>query len=151
MADGTKALDENDEYIISSIQNKNTIILVNKADENVICDVSALKNVSDKIIEFSVKTKKGLEEFEALVKEMFGSGEIESNDDAMITGVRHKQALVKAKEALESAIDAIVSGIEINMTFIDIENAISALGEITGQTVEEEIVDTIFHSFCVGK
>ena len=151
MADGTKALDENDEYIISTIGNKNTVILVNKADEKVICDVSRLKAVSDKVIEFSVKTKKGLDEFEALVKEMFGSGEIESNDEAMITGVRHKQALIKAKDALESAIDAIISGIEINMTFIDIENAISALGEITGQTVEEEIVDRIFHSFCVGK
>lgn len=151
MADGTKALDENDDYILSSLKNKNIVILVNKTDEAVVCDVSSLKKVSDKVIEFSVKSKKGLDELEDLIKVMFNSGDIEANDEAMITGVRHKQALLKAREALAGAIDAIISGIEINMTFIDIENAISALGEITGQTVGEEIVDKIFHSFCVGK
>ena len=82
---------------------------------------------------------------------MFAKGELESDSDAIVTSVRHKDALSKAKDALVSAIGAIELGIELNMTFIDIENAISALGEITGQTVAEEIVDKIFHSFCVGK
>ena len=86
-----------------------------------------------------------------MITKMFGNGDISSSDDALITSIRHKDALVKAQDALKSAIEAIEGGIEANMTFIDIENAISALGEITGQTVAEEIVDRIFHSFCVGK
>ena len=65
--------------------------------------------------------------------------------------MRHTEALKKSLVAVKSAVDAIDGGIPLNMTFIDIENAISALGEITGQTVGEEIVDRIFHSFCVGK
>ena len=88
---------------------------------------------------------------EKTVAEMFSMGEISQNDDAVVTAVRHKDALIKARDALKGAINAIECGIELNMTFIDIENAISALGEITGQTVAEEIVDRIFHSFCVGK
>ena len=151
MADATRELDENDEYIINSLKGKNTVVLINKYEDEVICNTDRLKEISGKVIEFSVKTKKGLDVLEETVKDMFGTGEIGINDDVVITAVRHKDALCKAKNALSSAIDAIEIGIELNMTFIDIENAISALGEITGQTVGEEIVDKIFHSFCVGK
>ncbi len=151
MTDATKPLDENDEFIIENIQGKNTIVLINKSEGESLVDKDAFSDFTDKIIEFSVKEKKGLDTLEGMVSEMFSAGEISADDEAVITNIRHKDALVKAKEALKSAIDAIEAGIEANMTFIDIENAISALGEITGQTVAEEIVDTIFHSFCVGK
>ncbi len=151
MADAKRELDENDEYIINSLKGKNTVVLINKCEDNVVCNTEILKEVSDRVIEFSVKTRKGLDVLEKTVRDMFGAGEIGINDDVVITAVRHKDALLKAKEALVGAIDAIEAGIELNMTFIDIENAISALGEITGQTVGEEIVDKIFHSFCVGK
>ena len=151
MADAKRELDENDEYIINFLENKNTVVLINKFEDNIACNVDRLRSICENVIEFSVKNKKGLDVLENTVKKMFGSGEIGINDDVVITAVRHKDALCKAKEALESAIGAIESGIELNMTFIDIENAISALGEITGQTVGEEIVDKIFHSFCVGK
>ncbi len=151
MADATRPFDENDEYIIQSLGGKNTIVLINKSEGERVLDTAVLKGVSHRIIEFSVKEKKGLDVLEKTVSEMFSCGEIAQNDDAIVTSVRHKDALNKAKQALTSAIEAIEAGIELNMTFIDIENAISALGEITGQTVAEEIVDKIFHSFCVGK
>jgi len=82
---------------------------------------------------------------------MFESGDVQNSDEAIITNIRHEEALKKARTALKSALQAIDTGIPLNMTFIDVENAISALGEITGQTVGEEIVDRIFHRFCVGK
>lgn len=151
MADATRPLDPNDEYIMKSLGGKNTIVLINKSEGEIKPDTAILKGISDKIIEFSVNEKKGLDVLEKTVSEMFSCGEIAQSDDAVVTSVRHKDALIKSKNALKSAIDAIESGIELNMTFIDIENAISALGEITGQTVAEEIVDKIFHSFCVGK
>lgn len=151
MVDAKREPDENDEYIINSLENKNTIVLINKSEDGIYWNTEGLSKVSDKIIEFSVKSGKGLDIFEKTVSEMFAKGELESDSDAIVTSVRHKDALSKAKDALVSAIGAIELGIELNMTFIDIENAISALGEITGQTVAEEIVDKIFHSFCVGK
>jgi len=151
MTDALRGIDENDDYILDSLKGKNVIVLINKAEGEIICNTERLKEISDHIIEFSVLTGKGLDEFEKTVKEMFGNGVIELDDEAVVTGVRHKDALLKAEDALNSAINAIEMGIELNMTFIDIENAISSLGEITGQTVGEEIVDKIFHSFCVGK
>ena len=150
MTDATKPLDDNDEYIIENIQGKNTIVLINKSEGESLVDKSAF-SFTDRVIEFSVKEKKGLDILENIVSEMFSLGEISVDDGAVITNIRHKDALVKARDALKSAIKEVEAGIEANMTFIDIENAISALGEITGQTVAEEIVDRIFHSFCVGK
>ncbi len=151
MADATRNLDENDEHIMDSLKGKKTVVLINKCEGEKVLKTDRLHEISDKVIEFSVKTRKGLDELESTVVHMFGSGEIQEDDGAIVTSIRHRDALEKAKDALTSAIEAIEMGIELNMTFIDIENAISALGEITGQTVGEEIVDKIFHSFCVGK
>jgi len=151
MADAKRGLDENDKYIMDSLRGKKTIALINKSEGQSLVNRQELAAISDVVIDFSVKENRGTDELEAAVSEMFSLGDIGENDDSVITNVRHKDALLKAKSALNSAVAEIESGIELNMTFIDIENAISALGEITGQTVGEEIVDKIFHSFCVGK
>ena len=126
-------------------------VLINKSEIGSSVDQKEYKHITNRVIEFSVKEKKGVTELEDMIKKMFGNGDISASDDAPTTGIRPKGPPLKAHDALKSAIEAIEGGIEANMTFIDIENAISALGEITGQTVAEEIVDRIFHSFCVGK
>lgn len=151
MTDASKPLSEEDTDVMEYIKGKKVIVLLNKSENGISCDKEAFKTVSDRIIEFSVKERKGTEQLESAVADMFGLGEISVGDDAVITTARHKDALYKAQKALDSAIEAIEMGMEPNMTFIDIEDAVSALGEITGQTVGEEIVDRIFHSFCVGK
>ena len=151
MTDASKPLSEEDTDVMEYIKGKKVIVLLNKSENGISCDKEAFKTVSDRIIEFSVKERKGTEELETAVSDMFGLGEISVGDDAVITTARHKDALYKAQKALTSAIEAIEMGMEPNMTFIDIEDAVSALGEITGQTVGEEIVERIFHSFCVGK
>ncbi|MBQ8588821.1 MAG: tRNA uridine-5-carboxymethylaminomethyl(34) synthesis GTPase MnmE [Clostridia bacterium] len=151
MADAKRGLDENDRFIMDSLKGKKTIALINKSEGESLVDRQELAAIADTVIDFSVKENRGMDELEAAVSQMFSIGDIGENDDTVITNVRHKDALIKAKSALESAVAEIETGIELNMTFIDIENAIAALGEITGQTVGEEIVDKIFHSFCVGK
>lgn len=151
MTDALQPLDENDRFIIESVKDKNAVALVNKSENGVKTDVEEIRKSIEDVILFSVKEKTGVEKLRETVERMFESGKVENSDEAVITNVRHTEALTKAKKALKSAVEAIDSGIPLNMTFIDIENAISALGEITGQTVGEEIVDRIFHSFCVGK
>ena len=68
-----------------------------------------------------------------------------------MTNIRHKDALMRAEKFLSSAIGAMRSGIPQDMVSVDIQSAISSLGEIVGQTVGEEVVDRIFHNFCLGK
>lgn len=151
MTDASMELDENDRYIIDAVKDKNVIALVNKAENGVRTNVDEIKESIEDVILFSVKEKTGIDELKTAVERMFESGDVANSDEAIITNIRHEEALKKADAALKSALDAIDTGIPLNMTFIDVENAIAALGEITGQTVGEEIVDRIFHRFCVGK
>lgn len=151
MTDAQKKLDENDKFIIDSLKDKNAIVLINKYELKKEVDEEYLRKMSMHVIPFSVKEKIGLEELSAQVEKMFDMGTINVDSDSVITNIRHSDALKKARAALDGAINAIENGIPLNMTFIDIENAVSALGEITGQTVGEEIIDRIFHNFCVGK
>ena len=82
---------------------------------------------------------------------MFELGSISENNESVITSARQRDALVRADEAIRNAVAAIDSGIPCDTTFIDLESAASAMGEIVGLTVGEEIVDKIFHNFCIGK
>lgn len=150
MADAVSGIDANDIEIIKSIGDKPSIALINKSDAGKLNDKDILDKSFDRIIEFSVKNSAGLSELEDAIKQMFEIGEIENNTD-IITNARHKDALCRAGYALSSAIDAIEAGISVDTTFVDLEDAVSALGEIVGLTVSEEVVDKIFHSFCVGK
>ncbi len=151
VTDAMKELDESDRYIMECIKDKNTIVLINKAENGIKADMTELYDIFQTVIEFSAKEGLGLDKLGEAIDKMFDVGDIASSDEAIISNVRHRDALRKAEEALGGAIDAIELGMEPNVTFVDIEDAISALGEITGQTVGEEIVDRIFHSFCVGK
>ncbi|MBO7288571.1 MAG: tRNA uridine-5-carboxymethylaminomethyl(34) synthesis GTPase MnmE [Clostridia bacterium] len=150
VADAASGIDENDIEIIESLKDKKCVALINKCDKAKLKDESILKENFDRIIHFSAKTSEGLDKLEQTIKEMFEIGEIENNSD-IITNARHKDALIKAQAALSSAIESAQMGISADTLFIDIEDAISALGEIVGLTVSEEVVDMIFHSFCVGK
>ena len=86
-----------------------------------------------------------------MIKERFDMGAVDLASGSVITNVRHRDALAKARESVKSALDSVNMGLELNLTFIDIEDAIGRLGEIVGLTVGEEVVDRIFHNFCLGK
>lgn len=150
VADAISGIDENDLEIIKQLKDKKCIALINKCDKAKLKNEDILKESFNRIIHFSAKTAQGLSELEAAIKEMFEIGEIENNSD-IITNARHRDALIKAQTSLTCAISSIEMGISPDTCFIDIEDAISALGEIVGLTVSEEVVDRIFHSFCVGK
>ncbi len=151
--DGSTGLDGGDRDILESTADLNRIILLNKTDLG--SGVSA-REVKEKagmcpIIEVSALTGAGIDELRAAVSDMYKLGAIESGTGAVITNARHKSALIKAASALESGINALHSAMPTDIVSIDIGEAITALGEITGETVSDAVVKDIFHSFCVGK
>ncbi len=151
MADAMAGLDEKDEEILSSLSGKKAIALINKTDLGIKEEVKELCNRFDRAIEFSVKEKKGIDELTKAVTELFEIGAINTNGTSVITSARHRDAVLKAKNAVENAIKAKNMAIPTDTVCIDLETAVSALGEITGLTVSEEVVDKIFHKFCIGK
>ena len=74
-----------------------------------------------------------------------------NSDDSIITNERHLECLISCKEAIDRAYSSCEMGMPVDMLAIDIQEAIGNLGEITGQTVSQEIVDKVFHNFCLGK
>ena len=149
--DNSRGLDDEDKEIINFIKDKKYIVLLNKMDLESKIDKEALKELNSKyIIEISAKTGSGLDKFKEVIKELFFSGKVASKD-VMITNTRHKEALIRARESLEASKNALDNTFAIDLASIDLRNAWKSLGEINGDTVEEDIIDKIFSKFCLGK
>ncbi len=154
--DASVPLDESDKEIFELIENKKTILLLNKTDlERLVSrnEVESNEKISKevKIIEFSAKEQSGLEELEETIKDMFFAGNLAFNDEIYITNVRHKTALKEAKEALEKVMESIDMGMPEDFYSIDLMDAYELLGSITGETIGEDLVNEIFSKFCMGK
>ncbi len=147
LVDGTKGFSSEDEEILREISDKNYIILVNKIDlknENI--------NIDDKnIIRISAKTGEGIQELENKIEEMFNLKGLETENEFIITNIRHRDLINKTKEGLKQAKITVETGLPIDMISINIKTAIESLGEILGESVSEDVLNKIFEKFCVGK
>jgi tRNA modification GTPase len=151
--DGSEEITENDRNIISLVKEKNTIVLINKTDLNVVIDYDYIENIFKEniVLEVSVKEGTGLEDLENAIYDMFYSGKVKINNDYLITNIRHKELLIRTGEEINQALTSLNEGMPMDMITIDLNNAIQSMGEILGLTVSEEIIDRIFRDFCLGK
>lgn len=146
--DSSKEKTQEDIEIYNSVKNKNFIILLNKTDLENKIDMSSFDG---KIVRLSTKTGDGLSNLSSVIEEKFRLGDIKNSDSALITNRRHKEAIACAIESVSRAISALSSDTPYDLVSIDVMDTASHLGEITGKTVSEEIVDKIFARFCLGK
>lgn len=149
--DTSIGISDEDREVLAASEGKKRIILLNKTDlgDN---KISGVENNADcAVLEVSAKTGIGMENLASEIERLCKLDEINAENTSVITNMRHKAALMGAGEALERSIDAIAAGMPTDLVSIDIAMAIESLGEITGETVSESIVNDIFHNFCVGK
>lgn len=152
VVDSSTDLDENDDEIIEMIKGKKAIVLLNKTDLNVVTTEEQLKGrIDHPIISISAKEKTGIERLEETLKAMFFHGNLQFNDEVYITNVRQKQALEEAKESLKQVKNSIDMEMPEDFYSIDLMSAYEALGRITGESVEDDLVNEIFGKFCMGK
>ena len=150
--DGSKELDENDREIMELIQGKKVITLLNKSDlEKQILTSEIEQKLNGPVISISAKEETGIDEFYDALKEMFFEGQLEFNDEIYITNMRHKTALMNAKESLEQVVISIENQMPEDFYSIDLMNAYEELGFIIGESLEEDLVNEIFREFCMGK
>jgi len=151
MIDSSNLLEKEDLEIIDYIIDKKYIIILNKSDLENKMDIKELRSLnSNYIIAVSAKTGEGLNKVQQCIKKLFFNGEIESKD-MFITNTRHKEALIRAQQNLEDAKNVLNQTYAIDLASIDLRNAWKCLGEITGETLEEDIIEKIFSEFCIGK
>jgi len=103
-----------------------------------------------KVIKTSLVDGTGLDELTEFIYGLIYSGGVKMNSP-IITNTRHLACLKKAMDSARSALDTLLSGNPADLVTIDLMNAVNSLGEITGETAGDEIIDRIFENFCVGK
>ncbi len=151
--DISKELTPEDYEIIHLTRKKKSIVLLNKTDLKPKYDEEYIKQlVGDRqIISTSITEGIGVEQLENAIKEMFYGGEIEVEGSTMITNVRHKDLLVKALENISQALNDIKYNVPIDCIEVDLKSCWENLGGISGDTIDEDILDKIFSEFCIGK
>ena len=147
--DLSRDLEDEDIEIIDMIRNKKHIVLLNKCDLDRKLSENCLEGL-DNIIEISAKNGYGIDKLKASIKDMFFSGKINMSE-VLLTNNRHKEAVYRAKERCLAALDTLQIGMSIDLASIDLRSAWMSLGEITGDTMEEDLIDKIFSEFCLGK
>ena len=146
--DSSESITASDREFIELLADKAVLVVANKSDlpQRFETDSFPWLRVST-----SALTGEGLNDLEnAMVDSVLG-GEIPTSDAMLVTNPRHKEALQRAEGYLAQARQTAQEGLPDDFITIDLTAAINALGEITGETVTEELLDTIFSRFCIGK
>lgn len=152
VVDSSTELDENDYNILNIIKNRKTVILLNKSDLDTVTDADSISKITDsKVISVSAKDNTGLDELSETIVRLFASGEIDYNDEVYVSGERNKEALEETLESLKLVKKSINEGLPEDFYTIDLMNAYEQLGKITGESVEDDLVNEIFSKFCMGK
>ena len=151
--DATKPLDENDKEIIQCIADKKAIVLFNKCDLDTLLDEQEIRQMlpEQTVVVFSAKDRTGFEILKDRIREMFYAEELKFNDEIYLTSARHKAALDSAYRSLQLVMDSIAAGMPEDFFTIDMMSAYEQLGYITGESVEDDLVNEIFSKFCMGK
>lgn len=144
---------EEDEELVPLLEGKKAIVLINKTDIGASLDVEAIRErfPGQKVLPISVKEGWGLEELEETIWKLVFAGEVRGDHGVLVSNVRHKEALEGARRCLGAALEAVGAGAPLDLVAIDLREAWDYLGEITGETVGEELLDRIFSDFCIGK
>ena len=152
VVDSSADLDENDEEIISFLQDQNAIILLNKADLPSALTVEKMQDRLKKpTVSISAREETGMDELSDLIEHMFLSGEISFNDQVYLTNMRHQAAMEQVQSSLRKVKESISLGMPEDFFSIDLMDAYEALGSIIGESVGEDLVNEIFSKFCMGK
>ena len=124
----------------------------NKSDLEQVVSKEEIKSHLDKmIIDISAKEQTGFETFYQELNDMFFHGNLSYNDEIYITNMRHKEALMEALSSIKMVRESIAAGMPEDFLSIDLMAAYERLGYIIGESVEDDLVDTIFREFCMGK
>ncbi|MDR3597154.1 tRNA uridine-5-carboxymethylaminomethyl(34) synthesis GTPase MnmE [Clostridium sp.] len=149
MLDVSRNIDDDDQIIIDKIKDKKYIVLLNKVDLGIKISEEIVNKLNNKI-NISAKTGKGIDDLKREIKNLFFNGDI-SSESLIISNTRHKQALYKSLENCDAALNKINANEYLDLISIYITAAMKALGEITGDELEEDLLNKIFSEFCVGK
>ena len=147
MLNNNEKLTEEDIKLLNGLKNKNHIILINKID----LESKLNKSYFDNYIEISAKNNKGIESLKNKILELFNLEKIETNDLSYLSDARSIALLKQSFNSIISAKQGVENNYPVDMIEIDIKECWNLLGEIIGETYQEELINQLFSQFCLGK
>ncbi len=151
--DQGEILSSSDQDLLASTKQMNRIILMNKSDLPSKISKEELTPYlhSDQIIFISVKNNTGFDQLEEEIESRFLSGRTSERDATYVSNVRHISLLEQAEQAIQEVLKGIDSGMPVDLVQIDMTRCWDLLGEIIGESVQDELITELFSQFCLGK
>ncbi|SHK38803.1 tRNA modification GTPase [Selenomonas ruminantium] len=150
--DGSRPLDHEDEEILSLLAGQEAIVLLNKSDLAAVVTAEELSaQAAVPVIEISTKDYSGMDKLTDAIKAKVYGGAVLADEGSFVSDERQVNLLRNADKHLAAALTTIDAGMGLDFISIDLRSAWETLGEITGDTVGEDIIDEIFSKFCIGK
>ena len=146
--DMSQPITKADKEILDLIGNKTALIVANKCD---LPHQAKSDELGREVVFVSALSGDGIAQLEERMVRMALGGKVFVSDAPIVNNPRHKDALERAGRGLIQALSDIDSGMPDDFVTIDLTAALNALGEITGETVQEDLLETIFSNFCIGK
>lgn len=149
----SEKLTAEDEALIEATKGQNRIILLNKTDLDQQLNVDRLSQLiaNDPIVSTSMMTQAGMDELQDKIAELFFSGQTGERDATYVSNTRHIALLEEAEDALSEVLNGIALDMPVDLVQIDMRRAWDLLGEITGDSVQDELITKLFSQFCLGK
>lgn len=147
--DGSRPLTEGDTAVLELAASKPTVVIINKSD---LPQRAELKSINaGYTVSVSAKSGAGMDELCRAIEQMFLSDRASIESGMLLSNARQYDCVVKARRLVESAQQTLEDGFTPDLASVDITDAASSLGMITGNAVSDRIIDEIFSKFCVGK
>lgn len=155
VVDGSRELQSEDFELLQFIKEKNkkALVILNKTDLEQKAELQALFDFvsEDCVLKISAKEGLGIEQLYNKIKDMFFDGQIDVDDEAVVSNERNKASLFNARKSLYNVIETIENKMPSDFISMDLLDAYRFLGEIIGESVDEDVIDKIFSEFCLGK
>ena len=151
--DGSEELTEEDRLIMEYIGERNALVLINKNDLGQKIDAHEIRDAMPgvRVIQTSLIKGEGITEIEDTIEELVYGGRISQKESLMVNNVRHIELLNRAADSLRDAYNMADAGEALDFIEVDVKNAYELLGEITGETVSDDIINEVFSRLCLGK
>lgn len=152
--DSSVPLRDEDRQLLDQTANMQRIVVLNKTDLPTKINLNELQKYASEaeIIKSSAVAPLGTKDLEDRIAKLFFAGSIEnSSNNVMVTNARHIVLLQQTVTALDSVLDGIEAGMPVDLVQIDMTRAWDLLGEITGDSYQDELLDQLFSQFCLGK
>ncbi len=148
--DNSRALEDFDFHLLEAAENVPTVAVINKTDLPSQLDISKITNSIDKIVYISAATGEGKDELISAIAQLAGTAELNPSE-GILSNERQRADASAALNAVREAKAALKSGMTYDAVTVTVEDAITALLEMTGEKTGDEVIDRVFHTFCVGK